>query len=73
MATRAVRALDLQYVSLGPGSALGEKEKKSAIEASRGVIWGEENHPSPLPRIPLYFSYLTPFFALKTRKSGRQH
>ena len=70
MATRVVRALDLQYGSLGPGSALGEKGKKPAIEASRGVIWGEENHPSPLPRIPLYFSYLIPFFCLENEEVG---
>ena len=36
------------FISLGPGSALGEKgEKKSASEASREVVWGRERAERP--------------------------
>ena len=39
----------LLILSLGPGSALGEKEKKSVSEASRDGIWGEERVTAPFP------------------------
>ena len=57
--------------SLGPGSALGEKEKKSVSEASREVIWGGERAPPHQPRPQGFSLSLFPLFfkgkALGTR------
>ena len=50
----------------------GKRRKKSASEASREAVWGEENVAPPFPPSPghrsarffrWYFSYLTPIFA----------
>ena len=60
---------DWTKLSLGPGSALGEKRKKSAWarKKSRGSLGREKGGPFPPPslRSPIftYFSYLTSFFA----------
>ena len=40
-----------------------EKEKKSASDASRGVVWGGERVHCSAHFVRQYFSYLTPFFA----------
>ena len=39
-----------------------EKEKKSASDASRGVVWGGERVHCSARFVRQYFSYLTPFF-----------
>ena len=57
--------------SLGPGSVLGEKEKKSSSEASREVIWEGERAPPHQPRPQGFSLSLFPLFfkgkALGTR------
>lgn len=60
---RPVRSLDpwTCLVSLGRGSALGEKGKISASESSREIFWGGERGGAFARR---YFAFLTPVFCL---------
>ena len=50
-------------VSLGPGSALGEKgSKTSASKASRSVVWGGKGWPFPPPQTRARLTSLADIF-----------
>ena len=62
MAKRVVRALDLQYGSLGPGSALGEKGKKIGDRSEPRSNLGRGKPPFPPPQDTAIFFLFDPFF-----------